>query len=162
MLGRTALLAALSIIIFGHPCSAAERDTSTVHVTPPEIERACRRLSHDDMLRIEGSFGKVRGRATSVTSGGFAGLRAQPSEHPEPAMQSLGWDQVERVSVRRRSSLRGALIAGTLATAYMSAVYAADHNADMNGAGIFVLGVTVVGAGIGALMPHWKVIYRRR
>ncbi len=128
------------------------------------IERASRTLAFQDLMRIEGSFGTFYGRSPSITPRGLTGLVPEPGREGSPPRESaLDWSEIDRISVRRRSALRGALIGATLSGgAWLIGRAAARNTAEyVDYGGVTFVGATLSGTGIGALLHHWKVVYRR-
>ena len=141
----------------------------------PEIERACRMVSTDDVIRIEGSFGRFEGHATSISPDGLEGLRRDPAARSAPSVRSLDWQQVDRLDVQRngvlRGAVRGTLIMATVAVVATGIAYAIEGQAYAEGPtltafvayfGVMAIPVgTVIGAIAGGSKPYWKEVYRR-
>ena len=141
------------------------------------IERACRRLSTQQLLRIDGAFGTFHGYASSIRPEGLGGMRIEtryPSvQPPDP----LTWDRISRVEVHGGNAgsgaLRGALVLGGgagLLGAMLGAALGSDSEAGAGasaaGAGLaaFGIGATVgamMGGAIGATISGWHLVYRR-
>ena len=143
----------------------------------PEVERACGRLSTDDLLRIEGSFGRFVGHASTISPSGLDGLHHEASAASVRSLHSLDWEQVDRVEVQRNGAFRGA-VRGALVTTAIAAtatgIALAIEGGPQSGEGPYlyqfvayfgILSIpvgTVIGAVTGAVSPFWKQVYRRQ
>ena len=141
----------------------------------PEIERACRRISSQDLLRVEGDFGTFHGYASSIGPEGLGGLRVETTRESVQPPGLIDWDRIHRVDVHGsnagRGALRGAVALGaaTAVLGFPIAALAQSGGSGSDTAGI-VLACAGVGAGIGlvlggtigATIPGWHLVYRRR
>lgn len=142
----------------------------------PEVERACRALSSDDLMRIDGGFGRFAGYASTIAPSGLDGLRREPSMHSTWTQRSLRWEQVDHLDAQRNGTFRGA-VRGALVTTAIAAVAtgaAIALEGGMQGGegpylyqfvayfGLWAIPVgTVLGGVIGAASPYWQNVYRR-
>jgi len=132
------------------------------------IDRACRRISSQDLLRIEGAFGTFHGYASSIGPEGLSGLRAESHYASVPSPGSVPWDRIERLHIRSgnagKGALRGALSVGVgigLLSIPLGAVVSDNSDTSMwevvfacAGVGAGIGGL--IGAGIGASTSSWQ------
>ena len=155
------------------PGSAPEADASPVANSSREVLMACRRISPEDLLRIESEFGQFQGYALRIGIDGLDGLRedrgARSFLPPPPDM--LAWDRIDRIHKRGGSAGRGAL-AGAVTLGCLggmiSAAAVSIANGDEKPSTAFVEGAAVsgaVGAALGGLIgsaiPGWHLVYKR-
>jgi hypothetical protein len=157
------------------PPAAASAEVAARSGRPsPEIERACRSISTQSLLRIGGSFGTFHGYASTIGPGGLGGLRAETHYPSVQSPGTLSWDRINRLEVRTSNAGRGAMsgaMAVGLATGLIGIPIGAlvSDNSDASMAGV-VLACAGVGAGvglvfgsaIGASSSSWHQVYPRR
>ena len=140
-----------------------------------EVQQACDQVSTDDLLRIEGSFGRFVGHASAISPTGFEGLHDEASARSVRSLHSISWDQVDRLEVQRngavRGAVRGALITTAIAATATGIAIALDGGIPSGEGpylyqfvayfGILAIPVgTVIGTVTGAVSPYWKQVYR--
>lgn len=135
----------------------------------PAILRACQRINGQDLLRIQGDFGRFQGHVSQTGPRGLDGLRTHPTEGAAAAPPGLvTWDRIDRVERRVGSSGWGALVGGLVLGsigALAGSVSASFDNPDLaSGEAAIGAGVgAAIGAGLGALIgaaiPRWHVEY---
>ncbi len=150
--------------------------TSPAAASSPAIERACRRISPQNLLRIDGDFGTFHGYASSIGPEGLGGLRVEtryPSVQPP---RSLSWDRIDRIEMHGGNAGRGALsgalslgAAAGLLGALLGAALGSNNSESGSVAAEFGVAAFGVGAGVGLLMggaigatiSGWHLVYQR-
>ena len=154
------------------PTSAPQVDTPPTGNPSPEVLRACRGIKPENLLRIEGDFGRFQGHVLRVGPEGLDGLRAsRAASHPPAPPGLVPWDRIDRVEKRGGSPVRGALFGGvTLGClgGLVSAAAVSLAGSSFSPSAAFVEGALVTGAIGGALgalvgtaIPGWHVVYKR-
>lgn len=144
----------------------------------PEVERALQRLPSDNLLRIEGPFGRYHGYAARADRAGLSGLRAEPKFESVAGVRALPWGEIYRIDERSSSASRGALHGAAsigLATGVLGALLGlavqslggegSGVGAAFAGGGIGLVAGGAVGAlfgsAVGAAVPSWHKVYQR-
>ena len=156
--------------------AGATQPLSRPVATSPEIERACGRISPDNLLKVEGDFGTFCGYTAGIGPEGLTGMRVETTRASVQSPGSVGWERVNRIDVYGNNASRGAVsgaigfgVLGGLIGIPVGQVLAGNGNAAGSGA----LGITLACAGVGAafglvlgtitgsLSSGWHLVYRR-
>jgi hypothetical protein len=144
----------------------------------PLTERALRRISSGNLLRIDGAFGRFHGYASRADASGLTGLRPDTRLQSVPGLRTLTWRQIERIDMQTSSAgggaLRGAVVVGVSAGvlgALLGVALDSYFGGTGGGSAAFACGAFGLAAGgavgalfggaIGAGVPSWHNIYQR-
>jgi hypothetical protein len=148
---------------------------ATVAVTPA-IASACRRITPEKLLRIDGEFGRFCGYASTIGPEGLGGLRIETTQHSIQSPGSLAWDRIDRIDSHGSNAGSGALRGGMMVGVFTgllgfplaAAIESSGGSGDSQTAGIVLasaaVGVAVgalIGAAVGASVTSWHRVYQR-
>jgi hypothetical protein len=148
---------------------------STAAATPA-IASACRRITPESLLRIDGEFGRFCGYASTVGPEGLGGLRVETTQHSIQSPGSLAWDRIERIELHGSNAGSGALRGGMMLGVFtgllgfpLAAVIESSGGSGDPQTPAIVLGCAAVGAAVGALIgaavgasvTSWHRVYQR-
>jgi len=158
--------------------SVARSDAAAVStVNAAFVSQALRRMDSNDLLRIEGDFGRFHGYASTLGTAGLRGLRAEPSLTSTAGVSSLTWEHIYRIDKRGSSAASGAvhgaviagLSAGLLTFGVIEVLLSFEGDAGAGdvvfysfaGAGVGAAVGGLIGGAVGAAVPRWHRVYER-
>lgn len=137
---------------------------------PDQIERMNDRLIRARMVRITTPTSVIVVDGVRADADGFAYQDILSSTRGEPltAPGRVPWNAAVRVDRRGNAALRTAVWSGLVVAAITAAAVASaasQGGAEGPGGGVIAYAippVMLLGAGVGALVPAWHAVYRRR
>ena len=162
--------------VSGAPEQLAAAPTAPELPVGTDVLRACGRIGPHDVFRASGEFGHFQGYADVAGPSGLESLRTDRQAREEwagsPLPERISWETINEVQMRGGSALKGALGLGA-SFALMGALLGAaavavagdgsvgvGSGAALGAAYVAPVGI-VLGAGLGALVRRWVVVYRR-